>query len=42
MKECPTCDGDGQVQGEVDYDNNDIPIWNLEKCPQCKGTGEVI
>lgn len=39
--ECPVCDGNGQIQGDVDYDDNGIPIWNLEKCPQCGGTGKV-
>lgn len=40
-KECPICNGEGQIQSEVSYDNNDIPLWNLEECPQCDGTGEV-
>lgn len=36
-RDCPDCDGDGELQG---FDNEDRVIY-LE-CPRCYGSGQIL
>lgn len=39
MKECSLCMGMGEIPGELEYDHDDMPIQDWDKCPKCDGKG---
>lgn len=41
MKICAKCKGSGSIIPKGDYDQRDI-AYIKEKCPRCKGTGQVM